>query len=173
MLFGTTPSALVGAAAVYLCPLPSALPWGPCPATSSGPQVSISHPRVRIEIKNQGCWPHAPLFLGHRCPPLAVCWAKRPPKDTSQGKSSFEFDVVELADSMGWELASVRQALHQLKWDPEPKKGMPTTSPAWVVLASCSPPTDALANRRSAGHWSACGVQRVGLSPAQSRGPDR
>jgi hypothetical protein len=32
--------------------------------------------------------------------------------------------VVELADSMGWKLASVRQALHQLKWDPEPKKGM-------------------------------------------------
>lgn len=32
--------------------------------------------------------------------------------------------MVELADSMGWKLASVRQALHQLKWDPEPKKGM-------------------------------------------------
>lgn len=47
--------------------------------------------------------------------------------------------MVELADSMGWELASVRQALHQLKWDPEPKKGMPTTTLAWVVLASCLP----------------------------------
>ncbi|XP_006241868.1 ATP-dependent DNA helicase Q4 isoform X3 [Rattus norvegicus] len=63
--------------------------------------------------------------LVHRCPPLAACWAKWPPKDTSQGSSALEFDVVELADSMGWELASVRQALHQLKWDPEPKKGAP------------------------------------------------
>lgn len=61
--------------------------------------------------------------LTHRCPPLAACWAKWPSKDTSQGRSSLEFDVVELADSMGWELASVRQALRQLKWDPEPKKG--------------------------------------------------
>ncbi|XP_052016406.1 ATP-dependent DNA helicase Q4 isoform X2 [Apodemus sylvaticus] len=61
--------------------------------------------------------------LAHRCPPLAACWAKWPSKDTSQGRSSLEFDVVELADSMGWELASVRQALRQLKWDPEPKKG--------------------------------------------------
>ncbi|XP_051015305.1 ATP-dependent DNA helicase Q4 [Acomys russatus] len=63
--------------------------------------------------------------LAHRCPPLAVCLAKWPPKDTSQGSSSLEFDVVELADSMGWELASVRLAFHQLKWDQEPKKGAP------------------------------------------------
>lgn len=67
--------------------------------------------------------------------------------------------MVELADSMGWELASVRQALHQLKWDPEPKKGMPTTTLAWVVLASCSLPTDTLADRCTTGHRSACGVQ--------------
>lgn len=55
---------------------------------------------------------------------MAACWAKWPPKDKSQGRSSIEFDVVELADLMGWKLASVRQALHQLKWDPEPKKGV-------------------------------------------------
>ncbi|XP_055482593.1 ATP-dependent DNA helicase Q4 [Psammomys obesus] len=61
--------------------------------------------------------------LAHRCPPLAACWARWPPKDTSQGSSSLDFDMVELADSMGWELASVRKALHQLKWDQEPKKG--------------------------------------------------
>lgn len=33
--------------------------------------------------------------------------------------------MVELADSMGWELASVRQALLQLQWDQEPRKGAP------------------------------------------------
>ncbi|XP_050001239.1 ATP-dependent DNA helicase Q4 [Alexandromys fortis] len=63
--------------------------------------------------------------LAHRCPPLAACWAKWPPKDTSRGSSSLEFDMVELADSMGWELASVRQALLQLQWDQEPRKGAP------------------------------------------------
>lgn len=35
--------------------------------------------------------------------------------------------MVELADSMGWELASVRQALLQLQWDQEPRKGMPSS----------------------------------------------
>ncbi|XP_005086063.2 ATP-dependent DNA helicase Q4 isoform X2 [Mesocricetus auratus] len=63
--------------------------------------------------------------LAHRCPPLAACLAKYPPKDTSRGRSSLDFDMVELADSMGWELASVRRALHQLRWDQEPKKGAP------------------------------------------------
>ncbi|KAL6081270.1 hypothetical protein STEG23_037551 [Scotinomys teguina] len=63
--------------------------------------------------------------LSHRCPPLAACWAKQPPKETHQGSISLEFDVVELADSMDWELTSVRRALHQLQWDQEPKKGTP------------------------------------------------
>ncbi|XP_052604115.1 ATP-dependent DNA helicase Q4 isoform X4 [Peromyscus californicus insignis] len=63
--------------------------------------------------------------LAHRCPPLTACWAKWPPTETHQGSSSFEFDMVELADSMGWELASVRRALHQLQWDQQPKRGAP------------------------------------------------
>ncbi|OBS67180.1 hypothetical protein A6R68_04272 [Neotoma lepida] len=73
--------------------------------------------------------------LAHRCPPLAACWAKWPPKDTSQGGSSFELDMVELADSMGWELASVRQALYQLQWDPEPKKGAPRGTGVFVEFS--------------------------------------
>ncbi|XP_070078716.1 ATP-dependent DNA helicase Q4 isoform X2 [Equus przewalskii] len=63
--------------------------------------------------------------LTHRCPPLAVCLAQQPPENTGQGSSSVEFDVVQLADSMGWELVPVRRALHQLQWDPEPKTGAP------------------------------------------------
>lgn len=35
-----------------------------------------------------------------------------------------EFNVVELVDSMGWELSSVRRSLHQLQWDQEPRSGM-------------------------------------------------
>ncbi|XP_021072277.1 ATP-dependent DNA helicase Q4 [Mus pahari] len=90
------------------------------------------HPRHWLELlpcTYAQCHLHCPggsaqlQALAHRCPPLAACCAKWPPNDTSQGRSSLEFDVVELADSMGWKLASVRQALHQLKWDPEPKRG--------------------------------------------------
>ncbi|XP_073925573.1 ATP-dependent DNA helicase Q4 isoform X2 [Castor canadensis] len=63
--------------------------------------------------------------LAHKCPPLAACWTRWPPEDTSQGSSSLEFDVVELVDSMGWELASVRRALRQLQWDQDPGTGAP------------------------------------------------
>ncbi|KAB0396236.1 hypothetical protein E2I00_007196 [Balaenoptera physalus] len=63
--------------------------------------------------------------LARRCPPLAVCLARQCPKKTGGGSSSVELDVVELADSMGWELAPMRRALHQLQWDPEPGTGVP------------------------------------------------
>uniref|UniRef100_A0A8C0DIA4 ATP-dependent DNA helicase Q4 n=1 Tax=Balaenoptera musculus TaxID=9771 RepID=A0A8C0DIA4_BALMU len=63
--------------------------------------------------------------LARRCPPLAVCLARQCPKKTGGGSSSVELDVVELADSMGWELAPMRRALHQLRWDPEPGTGVP------------------------------------------------
>ncbi|KAJ8778127.1 hypothetical protein J1605_013987 [Eschrichtius robustus] len=63
--------------------------------------------------------------LARRCPPLAVCLARQCPKKTGGGSSSVELDVVELADSMGWELAPMRRALHQLRWNPEPGTGVP------------------------------------------------
>ncbi|XP_033616686.1 ATP-dependent DNA helicase Q4 isoform X2 [Fukomys damarensis] len=62
--------------------------------------------------------------LARRCPPVAACWARWPPENTKQGSCSMEFNVVELVDSMGWELSSVRQSLHQLQWDQEPRSGM-------------------------------------------------
>ncbi|XP_058421163.1 ATP-dependent DNA helicase Q4 [Diceros bicornis minor] len=63
--------------------------------------------------------------LACRCPPLAVYFARQPPENTGGNSSSVEFDMVQLADSMGWELAPVRQALRQLQWDPEPRTGAP------------------------------------------------
>ncbi|XP_048658314.1 ATP-dependent DNA helicase Q4 isoform X4 [Marmota marmota marmota] len=62
--------------------------------------------------------------LAHKCPLAAACWARWPPEDMGPGSSSMEFDVVELVNSMGWELASVQQALRQLQWDPEPRTGV-------------------------------------------------
>ncbi|KAK1331781.1 hypothetical protein QTO34_007457 [Cnephaeus nilssonii] len=63
--------------------------------------------------------------LARRCVPLAACLAQQLPENTGGGSGTVEFDVVELVDSMGWELAPVRKALHQLQWDPEPRKGVP------------------------------------------------
>ncbi|XP_016040625.1 ATP-dependent DNA helicase Q4 isoform X2 [Erinaceus europaeus] len=63
--------------------------------------------------------------LAQRCPPLAVHLARQPPEDTDGRHVSVEFDVVELADSMGWELGPVRRALHQLQWNPATRTGAP------------------------------------------------
>ncbi|CAK6439051.1 unnamed protein product [Pipistrellus nathusii] len=62
--------------------------------------------------------------LARRCVPLAAWLAQQLPENTG-GESSVEFDMLELVDSMGWELAPVRKALRQLQWDPEPRKGVP------------------------------------------------
>ncbi|XP_055288320.1 ATP-dependent DNA helicase Q4 [Moschus berezovskii] len=72
-------------------------------------------------------WPGGPTqlqALARRCPPLALCLAQQHP-NTRGGSSSVELDLVELADSMGWELGPVRRALLQLQWDPEPRTGVP------------------------------------------------
>ncbi|KAM5315537.1 ATP-dependent DNA helicase Q4 isoform 2-T2 [Glossophaga mutica] len=63
--------------------------------------------------------------LASRCPPLAACLARQPPENTDGGSSSVECNMVELVDSMGWELAPVRKALCRLQWDPEPRTGVP------------------------------------------------
>ncbi|XP_037658931.1 ATP-dependent DNA helicase Q4 isoform X6 [Choloepus didactylus] len=92
------------------------------------------HPQHWLELLPPLCarcrlhCPGGPVHLralAHRCPPLALCLARQPPEDT--GSSFVEFDVVELADRMGWEVASVRWALRQLPWDREPRTGVPGT----------------------------------------------
>nr|KAF6276944.1 RecQ like helicase 4 [Pipistrellus kuhlii] len=62
--------------------------------------------------------------LARRCVPLAACLARQLPENTGGGSGTVEFDMLELVDSMGWELAPVRKALRQLQWDPEPRKGV-------------------------------------------------
>nr|XP_060467582.1 LOW QUALITY PROTEIN: ATP-dependent DNA helicase Q4 [Panthera onca] len=61
--------------------------------------------------------------LARRCPPLAVWLAQQPQENIGEGSYSVEFDVVKLADSMGWKLAPAKQALRQLQWHPEPRTG--------------------------------------------------
>uniref|UniRef100_A0A670I6I2 DNA 3'-5' helicase n=1 Tax=Podarcis muralis TaxID=64176 RepID=A0A670I6I2_PODMU len=55
--------------------------------------------------------------VAQRCPPLAVCLAQQRLKGVDLAHaSSVEFDVIELADSMGWEVLPVKRALRQLQW---------------------------------------------------------
>ncbi|XP_015283440.1 PREDICTED: ATP-dependent DNA helicase Q4 [Gekko japonicus] len=56
--------------------------------------------------------------VAQRCPPLAVCLAQQHLEGIDlTHASSVEFDVVELADSMGWEVLPVKRALRQLQWN--------------------------------------------------------
>ncbi|XP_055981400.1 ATP-dependent DNA helicase Q4 [Sorex fumeus] len=57
--------------------------------------------------------------LARRCLVLAACVARQTPKSTPGGGVSLDFDMVALADSMGWELCLVRRELRQLQRDPE------------------------------------------------------
>ncbi|XP_064443705.1 ATP-dependent DNA helicase Q4 isoform X1 [Mirounga angustirostris] len=92
------------------------------------------HPRRWLELLTPTCarcrlhCPGGPpqlQALAHRCPLLAVCLAQQPPQNTGGGSCSVEVDVLQLAGSAGWKLASVEHALRQLQWEPEPATGAP------------------------------------------------
>lgn len=118
-------------------PTPTATCTAPGALASSMPWLAGKHTPPQAGGRERGLGlPITCLFPWHRCPPLAVCLARQPPEDTAGGSCSVEFDVVELADSMGWELARVRQALHQLQWGPKPRTGAPTPT-----LPATHPPT--------------------------------
>uniref|UniRef100_H9GGL3 DNA 3'-5' helicase n=1 Tax=Anolis carolinensis TaxID=28377 RepID=H9GGL3_ANOCA len=62
--------------------------------------------------------------VAQRCPPLAVCLAQQRLQGISHTHaSSVDFDVVALADSMGWEVLPVKRALRQLQWDTRLQNG--------------------------------------------------
>ncbi|XP_048215054.1 ATP-dependent DNA helicase Q4 isoform X1 [Perognathus longimembris pacificus] len=115
-----------------------ALPMQPIVEVLDMPEEAIEtllcylelHPRHWLELLPAvyaRCHLHCPggrtqlQALAHKCPLVAACWARWPPEDTSEDSSSLDFDVVELVDSMGWELASVKRALHRLEWDQVPR----------------------------------------------------
>lgn len=60
---------------------------------------------------------HALCCFAGSCPPVAVALArKRMAGERVENSSSLEFDVVELADTMGWQLHLVKRGLRQLQW---------------------------------------------------------
>ncbi|XP_070604549.1 ATP-dependent DNA helicase Q4 isoform X2 [Erythrolamprus reginae] len=62
--------------------------------------------------------------VSRRCPPLAVCLAQQRLKGArATQSSSVEFDVIALADSMGWEVLPVKRALRQLQWNTSGQNG--------------------------------------------------
>nr|XP_014354024.1 PREDICTED: ATP-dependent DNA helicase Q4 [Latimeria chalumnae] len=70
-----------------------------------------------------------------RCPPVAVALAReRLTGIDHTHASSVEFDVVELADSMGWELIPVKRGLRQLQWITQGQSGSQGTRKSGVMV---------------------------------------
>ncbi|XP_038615914.1 ATP-dependent DNA helicase Q4 [Tachyglossus aculeatus] len=59
--------------------------------------------------------------LARSCPAVAACLARQ--RTGEPLGDSVEFDVVELADAMGWDVAPLRRELRRLQWGPTPEKG--------------------------------------------------
>nr|XP_008120225.1 PREDICTED: ATP-dependent DNA helicase Q4 [Anolis carolinensis] len=73
--------------------------------------------------------------VAQRCPPLAVCLAQQRLQGISHTHaSSVDFDVVALADSMGWEVLPVKRALRQLQWDTRLQNGSSVSRKSGVLV---------------------------------------
>uniref|UniRef100_A0A4W3GC95 DNA 3'-5' helicase n=1 Tax=Callorhinchus milii TaxID=7868 RepID=A0A4W3GC95_CALMI len=80
--------------------------------------VELMHPT--LSTCRLVCYSGPPQLrlIARRCPPVAVAMAKERLSGVDHTHcSSLEFDVVSLADSMGWELIPVRRELRQLQWN--------------------------------------------------------
>ncbi|OCT93506.1 hypothetical protein XELAEV_18011184mg [Xenopus laevis] len=74
-------------------------------------------------------------LLARSCPPVAVCLARERLAGVDHTHvSSTEFNVVELADSMGWEVVPVKRALRDLQWRRQPDKGFKGTGRSGVLV---------------------------------------
>ncbi|KAK1785523.1 hypothetical protein P4O66_018884, partial [Electrophorus voltai] len=83
--------------------------------------VELLHPTLSMcRIMCYG-GPQQVRKLAKVCPPVAVVLARRRLAGHKVEACDFlEFDVVELADTMGWQLPLVKRGLRQLRWVTEP-----------------------------------------------------
>ncbi|XP_069802330.1 ATP-dependent DNA helicase Q4 isoform X2 [Dendropsophus ebraccatus] len=73
--------------------------------------------------------------LAHRCPPVAVALARERLAGVDHTHvSSVEFNAVELADSMGWEVIPVKRALRDLQWNSSAAGGFRGTGRSGVLV---------------------------------------
>uniref|UniRef100_A0A4W4EI90 DNA 3'-5' helicase n=1 Tax=Electrophorus electricus TaxID=8005 RepID=A0A4W4EI90_ELEEL len=87
--------------------------------------VELLHPTLSMcRIMCYG-GPQQVRKLAKVCPPVAVVLARRRLAGHKVEACDFlEFDVVELADTMGWQLPLVKRGLRQLRWVTEPGGGV-------------------------------------------------
>ncbi|XP_068127156.1 ATP-dependent DNA helicase Q4 isoform X2 [Hyperolius riggenbachi] len=80
--------------------------------------VELLHPTLSTCRLTCYSGPQQLRTLAHRCPPVAVALARERLSGIDHTHvSSLEFNVVELADSMGWEVIPVKRALRNVQWN--------------------------------------------------------
>ncbi|KAG9472994.1 hypothetical protein GDO78_015296 [Eleutherodactylus coqui] len=73
--------------------------------------------------------------LARSCPPVAVALARERLSGVDHTHvSSVEFNVVELADSMGWEVVPVKKALRDLQWNSSTTGGLRGTGRSGILV---------------------------------------
>ncbi|KAG8431228.1 hypothetical protein GDO86_019215 [Hymenochirus boettgeri] len=73
--------------------------------------------------------------LARSCPPVAVCLAQERVAGVDHTHvSSVEFNVVELADCMGWDIIPVKRTLRNLQWKQKTDKGFQGTGKSGVLV---------------------------------------
>uniref|UniRef100_A0A673KP50 DNA 3'-5' helicase n=1 Tax=Sinocyclocheilus rhinocerous TaxID=307959 RepID=A0A673KP50_9TELE len=84
--------------------------------------VELLHPTLSIcKLQFYG-GPQQLRKITKLCPPVAVALArKRMAGERVESCDTLEFDVVELADTMGWQLPLVKRGVRQLQWDKRQK----------------------------------------------------
>lgn len=79
--------------------------------------VELLHPTLSVCKLQCYSGPQQLRKITKLCPPVAVTLArKRMAGERVESCDALEFDVVELADTMGWQLPLVKRGLRQLQW---------------------------------------------------------
>ncbi|XP_075053685.1 ATP-dependent DNA helicase Q4 isoform X3 [Mixophyes fleayi] len=96
--------------------------------------LELLHPTLSMCRVTCYSGPQQLRTLAHSCPPVAVALARERLSGVDHSHvSSVEFNVVELADSMGWEVMPVKRALRDLQWQSRTTGGFRGTGRSGVL----------------------------------------
>ncbi|XP_077149625.1 ATP-dependent DNA helicase Q4 isoform X2 [Ranitomeya variabilis] len=99
------------------------------------PWLELLHPTLSMCRVTCYSGPQQLRGLAHSCPPVAVALARERLSGVDLTHvSSVEFNVVDLADSMGWEIIPVKRALRDLQWKSSTAEGFRGTGRSGVLV---------------------------------------
>ncbi|XP_040190115.1 ATP-dependent DNA helicase Q4 isoform X2 [Rana temporaria] len=96
--------------------------------------LELLHPTLSVCRVTCYSGPQQLRALAHSCPPVAVALARERMSGVDHTHaSSVEFNVVDVADSMGWEVNPVKRALRNLQWNSSSSGGFRGTGRSGIL----------------------------------------